>query len=81
MFVQTGCRRVLESLIETAPNPAGDRNHGDYHAWNEGEDSAYRQFLAARRRGYRAFFKLRIEEQREYWAWRHSHSEPDHDNR
>jgi hypothetical protein len=57
-----------------------DRNHGDHQSWNDKEDGAYRQFLAARHRTYRVFSTLRSEEQREYWAWRHSHSEAVHDN-
>jgi hypothetical protein len=56
-----------------------DRDHGDYHAWNDREDRAYRQFLAERRREYRDFFRLRDREQREYWSWRHNHPNDDHD--
>ncbi len=55
-----------------------DRNHGDYHAWNDREDRAYRQFLAERRREYRDFSRLRDREQREYWSWRHNHLNDDH---
>jgi hypothetical protein len=57
-----------------------DRNHGDYHSWNDKEEGIYRQFLATQHREYRVFSTLKSDEQKEYWAWRHSHSEADHDN-
>lgn len=57
-----------------------DRSHGDYHSWNDKEEGVYRQYLAARHREYRVFFTLKSDEQKEYWAWRHGHSEADHDN-
>jgi hypothetical protein len=54
-----------------------DRDHGDYHSWNDREDRAYRRFLAERRRAYRDFLRLNDREQREYWSWRHSHLDDD----
>ena len=54
-----------------------DRHHGDYHAWNDGEDRAYRHYLAERRREYRDFFRLSGREQRAYWSWRHGHLDID----
>jgi hypothetical protein len=56
-----------------------DRDHRDYHAWNDREDRAYRHYLAERRRAYRDFFGLNDREQREYWTWRHNHSRDDYD--
>src|SRR5690348_11092056 len=56
-----------------------DREHGDYHAWNEHERRAYRDWLKNRREAYRDYEKLRRSQQREYWQWRHEH--PDYDRR
>lgn len=56
-----------------------DLTHGDYHSWNDREDVAYRQYLLARHRSYRVFSTLKIEDQRAYWAWRHSQAEADRD--
>lgn len=56
-----------------------DRDHGDYHAWNNSEDRAYRHYLAERRKAYRDFYRLNDREQRQYWAWRHNHSRDDYD--
>jgi hypothetical protein len=58
-----------------------DRDHADYHAWNESEDRAYRRFLTERHRAYRDFYRLEEKEQREYWSWRHGHLSDDHDRR
>jgi len=54
-----------------------DRDHKDYHNWNDNEDRSYRVYLGETHGGYRPFAELRAKEQRGYWNWRHSH--PDHD--
>lgn len=53
-----------------------DRDHRDWHAWNENENRAYRHWLMEERRErqYREYRRLRAERQREYWRWRHEHS-------
>jgi hypothetical protein len=50
-----------------------DREHKDYHEWNEREDRAYRKYLEERRMEYRDWDRRREAEQREYWRWRHEH--------
>ena len=55
------------------PQRYRDREHNDYHEWNEGEDRAYRRYLEERRRTYREFHRLKSNEQRDYWRWRHEH--------
>jgi hypothetical protein len=54
-----------------------DRERHDWHVWNEGENRAYRHWLMEERhdRQYRAYARLRAERQREYWRWRHEHSD------
>lgn len=54
-----------------------DRDHKDYHLWNESEDRAYHRYWQAKHRTYRDFSRLNRREQSNYWTWRHSH--PDHD--
>jgi hypothetical protein len=54
-----------------------DRDHHDYHNWDEREDRAYRNYLVEQHRGYRAYDRQQHNVQRHYWNWRHSH--PDHD--
>jgi hypothetical protein len=54
-----------------------DRDHRDYHNWDDREDHAYRGYLVAQHRTYRAYDRQHNRVQRHYWNWRHSH--PDHD--
>ncbi len=54
-----------------------DEDHKDYHDWDSKEDHAYRAYLKAQRKTYRAFDKMERSEQQAYWNWRHEH--PDHD--
>jgi hypothetical protein len=54
-----------------------DRDHRDYHSWDDHEDRAYRRYLAAEHRTYRGYHRQHHRVQRHYWNWRHSH--PDRD--
>jgi hypothetical protein len=63
-----------------APPPASqedrgiyDREHKDYHKWDDHEQSAWGRFLAEKHRKDHDFAKAKRKEQEEYWAWRHSH--------
>jgi hypothetical protein len=50
-----------------------DREHHDYHQWNNQEDRAYRAYLQNQHREYREFRVVRHPQQREYFRWRHTH--------
>jgi hypothetical protein len=54
-----------------------DRDHRDWHPWNQNENRAYRHWLMEERRErqFREYRRLRAERQREYWRWRHEHSD------
>lgn len=54
-----------------------DRDHRDYHNWDDREDRAYRRYLAEQHRSYRTYHRQHYRVQRHYWNWRHSH--PDRD--
>ena len=55
-----------------------DRDHKDYHTWNDDEDRTYRQWWGEQHQnGYRAYNKLNAKQQREYWKWRHDHGDVD----
>ncbi|MGB2678923.1 MAG: hypothetical protein WAN12_17715 [Candidatus Acidiferrum sp.] len=54
-----------------------DRDHRDYHNWDDREDRAYRRYLVEQRRSYREYNRQHRSVQRQYWNWRHSH--PDRD--
>jgi len=50
-----------------------DRDHRDYHQWNEGEARAYRHYLEENHRTYHDWNRARKSEQQNYWRWRHEH--------
>jgi hypothetical protein len=49
-----------------------DPAYGDYHVWNDPEPLYYNQWVTDNHRDWRDFRKLKPEEQRQYWTWRHS---------
>jgi hypothetical protein len=54
-----------------------DRDHRDYHNWDDREDRAYRRYLEEQHRAYREYNRQHYRAQRHYWNWRHRH--PDRD--
>jgi hypothetical protein len=54
-----------------------DRDHRDYHNWNDHEDRAYRRYLVVQHRPYRVYHRQHYRVRQHYWNWRHSH--PDND--
>jgi hypothetical protein len=54
-----------------------DRDHKDYHQWNDREERSYRVYLTDRHHKYYEFHHANHHEQQHYWNWRHDH--PDHD--
>ena len=56
-----------------------DPYYTDYHVWNDDEVRYYRQWAAETHHDRnRDFRRLRPEEQKEYWTWRHNHGDRDH---
>jgi len=75
---------VVPASIVAAPSPQAsvqiriyDRDHHDYHNWDDNEDRVYRGYLTDQHITYRAYGKQNRRTQRDYWNWRHAH--PDHD--
>ncbi len=50
-----------------------DRDHKDYHVWNDNEDRAYRGYLTDQHQEYKPYAKMKRPEQGKYWNWRHEH--------
>jgi hypothetical protein len=50
-----------------------DREHKDYHHWDDHENGAWHRFLEENHRKDHEFAKSKRKEQEEYWAWRHNH--------
>ena len=56
-----------------------DRNHKDYHNWDDHENQSWGLYLSDNHKKSHEFAKSNRKEQSEYWNWRHSH--PDGDDR
>jgi hypothetical protein len=54
-----------------------DRDHRDYHNWDDREDRAYRGYVDRRHDRYVTYEHRNQRYQRNYWKWRHNH--PDRD--
>jgi hypothetical protein len=72
--------------IAAAPAPQAsvqvrvyDRNHKDYHNWDDHENKSWGLYLSQNHKKSHEFTKSNRKEQSEYWNWRHSH--PDGDDR
>lgn len=52
-----------------------DRDHHDYHHWDQREDGMYRHWLEERHEAYVDFERQERKQQRAYWKWRHEHEE------
>ena len=50
-----------------------DREHHDYHYWNDDEDRRYRAYLVEQHRVYVPFVKVDVRRRREYFRYRHEH--------
>lgn len=57
-----------------------DPYYTDYHVWNDNEVVYYRRWADETHRD-RDFRKIRPEDQKEYWTWRHNHGDHDRDDR
>jgi hypothetical protein len=54
-------------------NRVYDKDHKDYHNWDDNENRAWGQFLTENHRKSHEFSKANKKEQSEYWNWRHAH--------
>ncbi len=50
-----------------------DREHHDYHYWNDGEDREYRSYLVERHEAYVPFVRVNRRHREEYFRYRHDH--------
>jgi hypothetical protein len=70
-------------MAAPAPQNAGvqiriyDRNHKDYHNWDDRESHAWGIFLTDNHRKAHEYSRASKREQSQYWNWRHQH--PDRD--
>ena len=54
-----------------------DRDHKDYHNWDERENRSWNMYLTENHRNSHEFKKANKKEQGQYWNWRHTHPDKD----
>jgi hypothetical protein len=69
---------IVPATLATTGLYAADRNwhdegHKDDHTWNSHEDKAYGMWEKEQHRKHTNFEKLKVEDQQNYWNWRHEH--------
>jgi hypothetical protein len=50
-----------------------DRDHKDYHNWDDHENHAWGLYLSDNHKKTREYSRSSRKDQSNYWAWRHSH--------
>ena len=50
-----------------------DRDHKDYHNWDDNENRAYGRYRSENPKVTLEFSKASKRQQSQYWNWRHSH--------
>jgi hypothetical protein len=52
---------------------AYDPGYSDYYTWDDHEGVYYNQWIVETHRPHRDYRRLRRNDQRAYWQWRHNH--------
>lgn len=79
LFLAAALAAPAAILADAKPQEASvqvrvyDRDHKDYHNWNDREDHVYRGYLTDQHKEYRSYDRQSHREQRNYWNWRHNH--------
>lgn len=50
-----------------------DKEHKDYHQWNESEEKTYHQYWEEQKHPYVDWNHAKAEQRAAYWKWRHEH--------
>jgi hypothetical protein len=66
---------VAQVVVQVAPQRYYDRDHRDWHNWDVHEDRAYRAWGAEVNHPYVEWNRLPPRDQRNYWRWRHRHTD------
>jgi hypothetical protein len=79
LFLTAALAAPVSMMAAPVPQEAGvqvrvyDRDHKDYHNWDDHERHAWGIFLTDNHRHDHEYAHSNRKEQREYWNWRHSH--------
>jgi hypothetical protein len=69
---------ALAGPIPAPQEPGGqarvyDKDHKDYHNWDDNENRAWGQYLNENHKSSHEFSTANKREQSRYWKWRHAH--------
>jgi hypothetical protein len=88
LFLTAALAAPLSLMAAPRPQEASvqvrvyDKQHRDYHNWDDNENRAWGQYLAENHRDAHEYSKSNKREQSQYWNWRHSHPDDrDHQDR
>jgi hypothetical protein len=77
VFLTAGLIAPIAITATAAPQGVSirvyDRDHKDYHNWNDDENRRYEEYRRDHSKFSLTFTKNSHERQREYWKWRHEH--------
>lgn len=83
LFLAAALAAPIAIMAAPVPQEAGvqvrvyDRDHKDYHNWDDHENHAWGVYLTNNHRENHEYAKAKRREQSRYWKWRHEH--PDRD--
>ena len=88
LFLTAALAAPLSLMAAPRPQEVGvqvrvyDKQHKDYHNWDDNENRAWGQYLAENHRDAHEYSKSNKREQSQYWSWRHAHPDDrDHQDR
>ena len=88
LFLTASLAAPLSLMAAPRPQEVGvqvrvyDKQHKDYHNWDDNENRAWGQYLAENHRDAHEYSKSNKREQSQYWSWRHAHPDDrDHQDR
>ena len=79
LFLTAALAAPVAMMAAPGPQAVGvqvrvyDRNHKDYHNWDDHENTAWGVYLTENHKKPHEFKTANKKEQANYWNWRHSH--------
>jgi hypothetical protein len=79
LFLTAALVAPVSILVAAAPQDATvqvrvyDRDHKDYHNWDDNENRAWGRYIAENHKKPHEFKDANRREQSSYWNWRHAH--------
>jgi hypothetical protein len=86
LFLTAALAAPLSIMATPAPQEVGvqvrvyDKQHKDYHNWDDRENRAWGQYLSENHRDSHEYSKSKKKEQSQYWNWRHAHPDDHKDD-